>query len=133
MVTPNQHLAVALALHGAVMRVPKGAVIFQCGERADGIYIVRSGGVEVQLLNGIGAAVWSRRVSEYTILGLPSAVGNRPHAVHAVAKEPCELVFVPCDVLRDVIQKNTALGSQLLLLISAELTDIRKKAAMLNA
>src|SRR4051794_26798680 len=121
MVTPNQGLAVALALHGAVMRVPKDAVILQAGEQADGIYIVRSGKVDVQLLNAFGTAVWSRRVSEYAILGLPSAMGNRPLAVHAVANEPCELVFVPCEVVREVIRNDTALGSQLLLLISAEL------------
>jgi CRP-like cAMP-binding protein len=57
MVTPNQDLAIALALHGAVMRVPKDAVILQAGEQADGIYIVRSGKVDVQLLTELLASI----------------------------------------------------------------------------
>lgn len=39
----NSELAITLALHSEAMRVPSDAVLFQPGEVAEGVYIVRSG------------------------------------------------------------------------------------------
>lgn len=125
-------LATALAFHGQAMRVPKSAVIFEAGETADGIYIVRSGRVEVQLLNPHEIPVWSRVVSDSGILGLPAAIGRHAHHIRAVASDNSELIFVDAGTLSDVIRDDPKLGTQVLMLISEELSDLRRKAVILN-
>ncbi len=126
-------LATTLAFHGQAMRIPKSALIFDAGEKADGVYIVRSGCVNVQLLNHNQTAVWSRNVSDYGILGLPSAVGHHPHHVRALASQNTELIFVDASTLADLIQREPKLGAQVLMSISEELSDLRRKAVMLNS
>ena len=125
-------LATALAFHGQAMRVPKSAVIFEAGETADGIYIVRSGRVEVRLLNPHEIPVWSHIVPDSGILGLPAAIGRHAHHIRAVACDNSELIFVDAGTLSDVIRDDPKLGTQVLMLISEELSDLRRKAAMLN-
>ena len=114
-------LATAMAFHGEAMRVPQSAVIFEGGESADGIYIVRSGSVTIQLLNKEDRLVWSRTVSEAGILGLPAAINHHPHRVRAVASENAEMIFVRANTLNELIQKDPSLGALVVLFISKEL------------
>lgn len=128
----HSRVAAALAFHGQVMRVPKSAVIFEAGERADGVYVVRSGQVTVQLLDANNTPIWSRNVSEGGILGLPSAIGGHPHHIRAMATDNAEMIFVDAGTVAGMIQDDPTLGAQVLMLISEELGDLRRKAIMLN-
>ena len=129
----NSELAVALALHGQAMALPTGAVIFQPGEAADGVYIVRSGSVAVQLVKTNGLPFWTRNVSEYAILGLPPTIGNHLHCLRAVARENCELVFIPALQIRRLLRTNPVLASWILQTIGDELCDLWKAAAVLSS
>jgi CRP/FNR family transcriptional regulator len=131
MVTDSR-VAAALALHGQAMRVPKSATVFEAGERADGIYILRSGSVTVQLLNEQQCPVWSRTLTEAGILGLPAAIRQQTHDVRAVASEHSEMIFVTSETLAKLIEIDPELGGRVLVLISEELSGLRRKAAMLN-
>lgn len=128
----NTNLAKTLAAYGQAMQVPKAEVIFDAGEIADGVYIIKSGQVHVLLPNDRGIPVWSRNVAEGAILGLPSAVGKYSHCVRAIAVESTELVYVSADTLAELIRNTPTLGTQVLALISEELGDLRRKAKMLN-
>lgn len=122
----NRSIAIALALHGAPLRVPKGAVIFHSGEDGEGVYIVRAGRIVVSLPNRHGFSLWSRTVAEYAILGLSASFGHRPHALRAIASESSELVFVPSPLLEDIVAHDGFIGQELLVLISQELSAVRK-------
>ena len=132
MVTDSR-LATALALHGQVMRIPKAALIFDIGEKADGIYVVRSGQIKVQLLDSEQKSVWSRNVFEYGILGLPAAIGHHPHYLRAIASDNTEVIFVDAATVASLIRDDPKLGGQVLMLISGELADLRRKMDMLRA
>jgi CRP-like cAMP-binding protein len=129
----NPNLATSLAFYGQVLQVPEGSVIFEPGERADGAYVVRSGRVDVLLLNDQGEPVWSWSIAEYGIVDLSAGIGRHPHHVRAVATSHSELVFISTETFNRVIAEDPTLGSQVLELISEELRDIRNKAAMLKA
>jgi CRP/FNR family transcriptional regulator len=128
----NPVLASALAIHGKEMRVPVGAIIYEPGEETDGVYVLRSGKVDLQLLDENDKAVWSRTMSDYSILGLHSALGHHPHCVRAVARESSHVVFVSKGELADAILKDTSLGAEVLLALGNELRDLQKKARMFN-
>jgi CRP-like cAMP-binding protein len=123
----NPELATALALHGHAMRVPRGAVIMQPGEEADGLYIVRSGRVKLQLMNHQGLPVWTRTVSEYAMLGLPVALGQRGHCFQAVAAENAEVVYVSTKKLASLVLDRPDLGMQILVAVIEETNDLRRK------
>jgi len=128
----NLNLAETLAAYGQAMRVPKAEVIFEPGDVADGVYIVRSGQVHILLLDDRGVSVWSRNVAQGAILGLPAAVGKYQHCVQAIAVESTEMVYLSADTLLALIRDTPTLGAQVLAVISEELGDLRKKASMLN-
>src|SRR4051812_45824974 len=108
----HANLAATLAAHGTPMQVPKTEVIFEAGEIADGVYIVRSGQVHVLLPNERGVPVWSRNVAEGAILGLPPALGKYTHCVRAIAVESTELVYLSAETLAELIRDIPSLGTQ---------------------
>jgi CRP/FNR family transcriptional regulator, cyclic AMP receptor protein len=128
----NPSLATALALHGKAMRVPAAATIYQPGEQADGVYILRAGQIDLQLIDEHQTPFWSRTMPAYSILGLSAAIGHYDHCVRAVARESSDVVFVPAGELAEVIRTDTSLGSEILMLISTELCDLYNKARMLK-
>jgi CRP-like cAMP-binding protein len=128
----NSALASSLAFHGQPLLVPRGSVVFDADEPADGAYIVRSGLVAVLLLNENGDSIWSRTVPEYGIVGLSAAIGRHMHCVRALASVDSELIFIPTATLARVISEQADLGSQVLAVIADELGDLRRKATMLN-
>jgi CRP-like cAMP-binding protein len=129
----NPELATRLALQGQVLNVPKDALLFDCDEAADGAYVVRYGRVQVFLLNENKVPVWGRGLSDFSIIGLPAALGRYPHYFRAVTLEDSELVFVPVQKISELITKNPVVGYQVLSAISEELNDVRRKALMLKA
>ncbi len=126
-------IAIELALHGKALNAPSGAVIFNVGEPAEGVYIVRSGLVDVQLLSSSGLPVWSRCMGENAILGLPAAIGGYPHHIRAVARETSELIFVRRETLTQLVEHDTRIGARVLELISEELRDLRRKVVIFNS
>jgi CRP-like cAMP-binding protein len=128
----DSQLALALALHGQAMRVPKSAVIYDAGDTADGIYIVTSGQVKVQLVNNQQVPVWTRTVSDSGILGLPAAIGHHAHRTRAVASENTDIIFVDAITIADLIRNDPKLGGQVLMLISEEISELRRKVVMLR-
>ncbi len=124
--------SVALAVYGEPLRVPDGAILFQPGEWPEGIYIVLSGTVSVQLLDYESSPVWTRLASPHAVLGLAAAIGGYPHPLRAIASSDCEVVFVSSDKVRSLITKNSTLGVWALGILAEEETDIRRKVAMLG-
>ncbi len=112
------------------MGVPQAAVIFQPGELADGVYIVRSGRIVVELLDALGVPLRTESVCEYGVLGLPAAISRLPHCLRAVAAENTELIFLPSGDLTKLIRANSELGTEIILALAAELEALGVTAAV---
>ena len=127
--TTNDSLASALALLGEPMLVPKAALLFDAGEPCTGVYIVRSGAVDLFLLAG-GVPVWSRSVTSGGVIGLPAAVSLHKYSLRAVANDNAELVFVAAPAVRSAIRNDPMIGMEILRTMSEELVTLRQKFAM---
>lgn len=117
-------LATALSFFGSAMAVPRDAVIFQPGEIADGVYIVRSGRIAVELPDTTGVPLRTEIIAEYGILGLPAAISRLPHCLRAVATDNSELIFLRSEELTKLIRTNAELGMEIVTALSAELHDL---------
>ena len=126
----NPTVATALSFFGSPMGVPEAAVIFQPGEIADGVYVVRSGRIIIELLDAIGIPLRMETVCEYGVLGLPAAISQLPHCLRALAAENSELIFLPSEELRRLIRSNSELGTEVITALAAELQDLQTIAAV---
>src|SRR5690242_9879244 len=126
----NSVLAAALSAFGDAMLIPEAAVVFDCGEVGDGAYVVVSGTVDVVMLNMEGTPLWSRKVGPDGILGLPAAIGGYEHCLRAVVGDSAELVFVPANKLAKLVRDNLLIGTEVLRVMSEEVSIVRQKIAM---
>jgi hypothetical protein len=66
------------------------------------------------------------------MFGLPSAINGNTQMLCAATEEDSALVFVERETLLEAMRTDTALGNEILRLMSLELIDARRKMAMLN-
>lgn len=128
----NAYLAAILAEFGEPLLVPAHVMLFEFGATANGAYIVKSGSVDVVMLNPRGAPVWKRSISDGGILGLPPSIGKFPHYVRAIVSCEAEVVFVPVVEVVMLIQVNAGIGTQLLVAMKEELINVRRQYTTLN-
>jgi CRP-like cAMP-binding protein len=70
--------------------------------------------------------VWSQVVGKGAILGVASAIAKSVQTFRAVALEPTALSYIPRDKLSKLVLDNTAVGTELIALISAEQAGMQK-------
>src|SRR3954451_21855237 len=116
----NGTLAEVLAVFGEPMLVPTSAMLFDDGELCTGAYVIKTGRVDLLLLNAEGVAVWSRTVQAGAILGLAAAVGMKSHCLRAVALDETELVYLPAEKVQKLIRDNATVGVQIIKAMSEE-------------
>jgi CRP-like cAMP-binding protein len=75
-------------------KYPAGAVLFQEGEPAEGIFVLNTGAVRLALCSAHGDQMILRTVRPGEILGLSATMSNTAHEVTAEATVPSELVFI---------------------------------------
>ena len=73
---------------------PAGAVLFQEGEAAEGIFVLSKGAVRLSLCSSHGDRLTLRVARPGEILGLSASMANTAHEVTAETTMPSQLVFV---------------------------------------
>jgi CRP-like cAMP-binding protein len=82
------------------VRMPKGAVLFRCGDRVSGIFIIHRGVVRMSL-DGADSVFPARKLGPGEIVGLPATLtGN--YSLSAEVTEDAELGFVPAQRITDM-------------------------------
>lgn len=76
---------------------PKGSMLFAEGERPRGVFIVCSGRVKLMTSSSEGKTLILRIAEPGEVLGLSSAVADRPYEVSAETLEPCQINTVRRD------------------------------------
>jgi CRP/FNR family transcriptional regulator, cyclic AMP receptor protein len=80
-------------IHGA-HRYPTGAVLFQEGEPAEGVFLLSSGAVKLCVGTAQGDTLLLRTAGPGEILGLSATLTGQGHEVSAETTVPSELVFL---------------------------------------
>jgi CRP/FNR family transcriptional regulator, cyclic AMP receptor protein len=80
---------------------PTGAVLFNEGQPARGIYLVQSGLVKLSVCASDGRTLILRIAQPGEAMGSASTIGGRDYEATAEAQQPCDVTFIrQSDVLR---------------------------------
>jgi CRP/FNR family transcriptional regulator, cyclic AMP receptor protein len=74
---------------------PGGAILFQEGEPADGVFLLLRGAAKLSVGSSHGDHLLLRTASPGEILGLSATLTGQGHEVTAETTTPSQLVFVP--------------------------------------
>jgi CRP-like cAMP-binding protein len=121
----------SLRQFGREMVAAPTEVILDANEPPQGAYLVTGGRVCVSLVTDGGLPVWSRIVGEGAILGITSALADELQTYRAVAVDTTEMAFIERDKLAKLVLDNSAIGIEILAFLSAEVSEVRRKWAML--
>ena len=105
--------------------VAKGELIITEGEKPDGMYIVRSGKVEVfKKING--NEVRLSVIAKNDFFGEMSLFLNQPRTAFVRAIESCSLLFLNKDEIYGYLQKNTEFVKTLVTRLSKRILEAHK-------
>ncbi len=123
-------LASALERGAEVVIRSRGSLLFEQGQPAAGVYVVRRGKVRLRLACATGQHTY-RTVAAGYILGLPSAVSNEPYSLTAEVLEDAELAFVGRARVIALLRSRNDLSMQLVTLLADEVRRMRQQASVL--
>ncbi len=117
---------------GTPLLAPKGAMIFDSREDADGAYLILEGRVSLSLSNESGIPLWSRVVGPGMILGLPAAVAIQPQGLRAIATKPTRMRFVTSEQLSSLIRDDTEVATDVLHVLCEEVDCAHRRLVQLR-
>src|SRR5437016_4113354 len=106
-----------------LQRVAPGAVLFREGERADGVFVLHEGDVDLIFSGRTGDTKPLMLVEPGQILGLSEVVAGHRHDATAAARTNCLVGYVPSDDLLRILDGNTSAWFSVLQLLSRDLNS----------
>jgi CRP-like cAMP-binding protein len=104
---------------------PKGTFLFRSGEPAFGIFLVKSGKVNLQLEGQQGQTLWKRTVTRNSIVGLPATLARGHYSLTAITLSKSQLAFVNTQDLIDLVKNDPCFGLELMRAVGDELLRMR--------
>lgn len=106
-----------------LQRVAPGDVLFREGERADGVFVLHEGDVDLIFHARNGDSKPLMYAESGQILGLSEVVTGHRHDATASARTNALVGFVPADDLLRILDGNTAAWFSVLQLLSRDLNS----------
>lgn len=103
----------------------KGTVLFRMGQACGGVFLIRSGQVQLSL-DTASSLYPARTVGSGFIIGLPATFSGGPYSLTAETKTRCRLDFIPRQKLLSLLRESSDAGCQVLRLLSEEIFYIRR-------
>ena len=107
-------------MHG--YRAPKGAILFQEGERDSHLIIITSGKAQILKDDGAGNIKEVAVVRKGATLGEMSVIDDFPHSATVITTEDSEIALITKANLKNITEKHPTLGVKLLWQISWQLS-----------
>ena len=101
-------------------RVGKGDVLFREGQDPQGVYVLRSGQVDLVFAAKTGQAKPLRVAEAGQILGLSCIVSRKPHDCTATARSSATVGFIEKTTFQRLLEEQPTLWFKVLQYISAE-------------
>jgi CRP-like cAMP-binding protein len=117
----------ALASWGRVRRFRRGSMLFQEGEQAEHVLLVRSGTVKVSSYTEDGKEIMLAVRGPGELLGELSAIDGEPRSAGATALDPVEVLSVAADDFRAFLEMRPRVATTLLQMLSRRLRDADRK------
>jgi len=123
----------ALAARGRLHRYRRGAVLFNEGEEAGHVIVVRAGRVKVSSYTEDGKEIVLAVREPGELLAELSAIDGEPRSATATALETVETVLVPAAEFRDFLETRPGVAFALLEMVSRKLRDADRKRVEFGA
>ena len=114
-------------MHG--YKAPKGAILFQEGERDSHLIIITSGKAQILKDNGTGEMKKIALVRKGATLGEMSVIDDFPHSATVITIEDSEVALITKANLKSITDKFPALGVKLLWQIAWQLSARVRQAS----
>lgn len=111
--------------NGKELLFKKGEVIFEQGNNSNYIYLINKGIVKCHKIDESGKELTTALYKEDDLFGYASLLQNIPYQESATAIENCEIVAVPKEELKEVLNKNHRVNFDLINLLSDSITEIK--------
>jgi CRP-like cAMP-binding protein len=131
MVSPD--LLTALHHLKPVKRFSIGAILFQCGSAAAGIYLIESGQVRLLLPTGSTQKQLVEVVGPGILLGLSENMSGEKHRTTAETGEQTAAVFIPREEFLVFLREHSNFCMQVVRLLSADLHKLYQKFRGISA
>jgi len=104
-----------------------GSQIFKEGDQGDGVYLVRTGLVEISGLLADAARHVFSQIGPGEIFGEMAVLENKPRSACAIAKFDSTVYFVPREEILRLVEKSPAMAMALLREISNRLREFNRQ------
>lgn len=111
--------------NGKEMNFKKGELIFEQGNNSNYIYLLNKGIVKCHKIDESGKELTTALYKEDDLFGYASLLQNIPYEESATAMESCELMAVPKDELKEILNKNHRVNFDLINLLSDNISEIK--------
>ena len=106
---------------------PAGQQIFREGDRGEGLYLVRSGLVQILSLVGQSDRQVICRLGPGEMFGEMAVLDDQPRSATTVAEEPTEVYFVPREPWLELLRRSPDLSLRMLQEITGRLREFNQQ------
>ena len=109
-----------------IQSFPPGKVIFTEGDVGDGLYVVRTGTVQISAFVNENERRILSRVESGDFFGEMAVVDNEPRSATAMAEKGTEIYFVPREVVFQMLERSPKLAVNLMREFSLRLREFNR-------
>lgn len=124
--TADDRLIRALELRSRPVPCAEGRILFNQGEKPDGVYFLLSGEAALIMESASGHIVLCHRALAGSILGLPAVVGNEVYTMSAIVRKSSSLGFVSRADFEDLIREDPTVYPYVLEILAADVRAARE-------
>jgi CRP-like cAMP-binding protein len=123
----SPELIEALAPYGSALNHPAHKILFERGQKAFGLFLLKTG---IARLSVPGAL--DRSVGPGSLLGVPGTLSKGVYSLSAELLEESQVLFVPSERVMALLTEHPDIGFQLVQLLSREIQELRHRIVQLN-
>lgn len=120
----DPELLEALKERASAIHCEADRTLFEQGESAAGLYIVRQGRATLTMRAG-GATILTVETGAGSLLGLPGVIGNQPYSMSAIARAGSDLGFIGREEFAALMHSEPTLSYKILQVLAAEVRTAR--------
>src|SRR4051812_32266457 len=120
-------LAAALEPYGSLLSHARGLRLFERGQKAYGLFLLRTGSVRLSVPGAL-----DRSVGPGSLLGVPGTLSKGVYSLSAELLEDTQVLFVPSERVAKLVTDHPEIGFQMVQLLSREIQALRQRIGELN-
>ncbi len=122
----SPELAAALEPFGSELSLPANKMLFERGEKARGLYLLKSGSARLSVPGAI-----DRSVGPGALLGVPGTLSRGIYSLTAELLEESRVLFVPSEHISRLLAEHPDVGMHMVQILSREIQTIRDRITKL--